>query len=199
MIPVPLQPEPVPKFDTKVRQPGIAWLNLHGIALTSPPPDPAALPPLWRNTQKELWRSYQGVCAYLCIYFEWPLGANSTDHFVAKSQDAGQAYEWDNYRLSCMGMNRNKNKYDDVLDPFSLAPDTFVLNLASGKIGPNPSLPQATQEEAWATIRRLKLDDPETEKMRAAHYTEYLKGVPGWKLKKDSPFVWYEAKRQGLL
>ena len=199
MIPVTLQPEPEPKFEEEVRGPGYQWLNDNGIDPNLPPPDPAALPTYWRETQKDLWDAYKGVCSYLCIYFAWPLGAHSTDHFVAQSKDAGQAYEWDNYRLSCLGMNRNKNRFDDVLDPFQIAPDTFILNLASGKISPNPSLPQATQAEVWATIRRLKLDAPETAKMRAEHYTDCLNGVPEWYLKKHSPFVWHEANRQGLL
>lgn len=198
MIPVTPQPEPA-DFDTRVRQPGLKWLKETRIPLNQAPPDPGALPPYWRRAQKKLWQTYQGVCSYLCIYFEWPLGSQSTDHFIAKSKNAGQAYEWANYRLSCLGMNRNKNRFDDILDPFEIEPDTFVLNLASGEIKPNPGLPPGMKVRADKTIKRLRLNDPETNRMRAEHYSEYLHGVPEWKLKKDSPFVWYEADRQGLL
>lgn len=198
MIPVTPQPEPS-DFDTKVRQPGLQWLSENSIPLDQAPPDPAKLPTYWRRTQRELWRSYNGVCSYLCIYFEWPLGAQSTDHFIAKSRNAGQAYEWANYRLSCLGMNRIKNRFDDILDPFEIKADTFVLNLASGEIKPNPGLSLRMRVRANKTIKRLRLNDPETNRMRAEHYSEYLNGVPEWKLKKDSPFVWYEANRQGLL
>ncbi|WP_300670190.1 hypothetical protein [Desulfoluna sp.] len=198
MIPVAAQLEPA-LFDDEVRKPGRAWLKKNGIPLDKAPPEPSKLPTYWRNTQKELWTSYEGVCAYICVYFYWSLGAHSTDHFIAKSSHAGQAYEWPNFRLSCMGANRKKNKFDDILDPFEIDPDTFVLNFASGKIKPNPTFSQEVQAKAQATIDRLKLNDPDMRRMRSEHYDEYLRGVPEWKLQKDSPFVWYEAKRQGLL
>lgn len=199
MIPVQPQREPL-DFARKVRQPGHRWLSDKGIRADQPPPDPAALPPLWRECQKSLWNAYAGVCAYLCIYFPWPLGTSSTDHFIAKSREAGQAYEWLNYRLSCLGMNRNKNRFDDILDPFAIDPDTFVLNLASGVIRPNPGLPNGLMVKGEDTIKRLRLDDPETNEMRAGHYSDYLKGdvSPDW-LRRNSPFVWHEASRQGLL
>lgn len=95
MIPVQLQPEPL-DFDKKVRQPGHQWLLRNNIDLNQPPPAPSALPAYWQKGTEWLWRSYCGTCAYLAIYFELPSGAGSTDHFVAKSADAGQAYEWAN-------------------------------------------------------------------------------------------------------
>ena len=199
MIPVTEKPEPR-VFDDRVRRPGLKWLSDNKVALDQPPPKPADLPPYWRKTQKKLWDAYEGVCAYLCIYFEWPLGAQSTDHFIAKSRLAGQAYEWKNYRLSCLGMNRVKNRFDDILDPFDIAADTFVLTLATGEINPNPELPNDVQTLAEATIERLKLRDPETNRMRAAHFDDYLREeVSVGYLKRHSPFVWYEARRQGLL
>lgn len=199
MIPVKPMSEPS-DFDRKVRKPGNEWLQNNGIQVNQPPPDPSLLPPYWRNTQKALWKSYHGVCAYLCIYFEWTIGAQSTDHFVAKSKDAGQAYEWANYRLSCMSMNRNKNKFDDILDPFQIKSDTFMLNLASGKISPSPRLPKDLFEQAIQTINRLKLNDQENQEMRARHFADYLSiEISDTYLKRYSPFVWYEAQRQGLL
>ncbi len=176
MIPVVERPEPAEVFDQRVRQPGLKWLRDHRIASGQPPPDPAKLPTYWRRTQKQLWEAYQGICAYLCIYFEWPLGAQSTDHFIAKSRLAGQVYEWSNYRLSCLGMNRAKNRFDDILDPFEIAADTFVLNLATGEIRANPELLSMVQKQAQATIERLKLDAPENNKMRASHFEDYWRG-----------------------
>jgi uncharacterized protein (TIGR02646 family) len=147
-----------------------------------------------------LWTAYEGVCAYLCIFFEWPLGAQSTDHFIAKSRLAGQAYEWSNFRLSCLGMNRAKNRFDDILDPFEIAADTFVLNLATGEIKPNPQLPKPMRKLAEATIERLGLREPDTTEMRARHFQDYLEHhVDEHHLKRWSPSVWYEARRQGLL
>ena len=198
MIPVTLQPEP-PDFDTKVRKKGHAWLQSEGIALNAVPPNASDLPNYWTHSNKQLWVAYSGVCAYLAIYFDWGIGAASTDHFVAKSKNAGDAYEWSNFRLSCLGANRNKNKFDDVLDPIGLKPNTFVLNLLSGKISPNPALSPEDSDAAWKTIKRLDLDSPENNEMRARRYSYHLRGMHEQDLKKESPFVWAEAHRQGLL
>ena len=198
MIPVTLRPEPT-DFNTEVRQKGRAWLAGHGIPLDAPPPRAADLPNYWSHSNKQLWEAYLGVCAYLAIYFEWVSGASSTDHFIAKTRNAGDAYEWNNYRLSCLGANRNKGQFDDVLDPIGLPADTFVLNLASGEIRPNPELDAEQKKLARKTIQRLKLDSPDHRAMRAKHFFRYLRGKDEQTLKDLSPFVWYEAQRQGLL
>lgn len=198
MIPIRLQPEPV-DFAVKVRQKGLNWLANKGIALNAAPPKASALPNYWSHSNRQLWDAYSGVCAYLAIYFEWATGASSTDHFVAKSKHAGDAYEWNNYRLSCLGANRNKNKFDDVLDPIGLSPETFALNLASGEVNPNTVLTAAQKILARKTIKRLKLDSPDNNAMRAKHFVRYLRNKDEETLKELSPFVWYEANRQGLL
>lgn len=198
MIPVTLQAEPA-NFDADVRQPGIAWLKENGLSLNSPPPAKTKFKPCWQACTEQLWETYSGTCAYLAIFFEFATGAASTDHFVAKSKDAGQAYEWNNYRLSALGPNRNKNKFDDVLDPIGLPADTFELNLSNGKISPSKALSPQAKSDALKTIRRLKLDSPINRKMRARHYSNYLRNNDEIGLKTLSPFVWYEAQRQGLL
>lgn len=199
MIPVALQPEPS-DFDEKVRQPGHAWLSQNGIARDQPPPSPSALPNYWTASNKQLWEAYSGVCAYLAIFFDWSTGAASTDHFIAKSRNAGDAYEWGNYRLSCLDANRKKNRFDDVLDPVGLAPNTFIINFASGEIFPNPSLDSVTLTAARKTIQRLKLDSPENNGRRAEHFQNYIK--EDWTLsyiQRASPFVYAEIIRQGLV
>jgi hypothetical protein len=136
----------------------------------------------------------------LAIYFDWPTGAATTEHFIAKSRNAGQVYEWSNYRLTCLGPNRLKNRFDDVIDPFTMRDGTFHLNFADGGIDPNPDLPPDEKKIAQRTIDRLKLDDPETRRMRCDHWQDYLQGhVDSNYLMRHSPFVWYEARRQGLL
>lgn len=198
MMPVVLQPEPG-DFDAEVRQPGLAWLASQGIALDGPFPKKKPAPAYWSHSNKALWEAYSGVCAYLAIYFEWVTGASSTDHFVAKSTNAGQAYEWSSYRLSCLGPNRNKGRFDDVLDPVGLAPNTFELNLVSGEIAPGRDLDSTVMALARKTIKRLKLDSPEHNRMRQRHYNQYLRHKDAQTLKELSPFVWYEAQRQGVL
>jgi uncharacterized protein (TIGR02646 family) len=198
MIPVTLQPEPV-DFDAKVRQRGHAWLARKRIALDAAPPHASKLPPYWTQADKQLWDAYSGVCAYLAIFFEWSTGATTTDHFIAKSRKAGGAYEWNNYRLACISANRKKNRFDDVLDPVGLTPYTFVINFASGKILPNPDLPEPQKNAACKTIRRLDLDSPVNNDMRAIHYINYVNGDCSLSfLCKQSPFVYAEVVRQGL-
>ena len=198
MIPVELQPEP-PDFDENVRQRGRSWLANNGVEPEAHPPNPAALPPYWRRSNRQLWDAYSGVCAYLAIYFEWCTGAASTDHFVVKSRQAGDAYEWRNYRLSCLAANRNKGRFDDILDPVGLEPNTFVLDLATGRIKPNPRLDGPRRSEAEGTIARLKLDSAEHNEMRAKHFARYVEGRDERTLTELSPFVWQEARRQNLL
>lgn len=198
MIPVVLQSEPA-DFDVEVRRKGQGWLFDHGIPLNAAPPKTSELPAYWSHSNQQLWEAYQGTCAYLAIFFEWPSGAGSTDHFVPKSVHAGLAYEWNNYRLSCLGPNRRKNKYQDVLDPVGLSADTFFLNLLSGEIRPNPRLLAADRAKARKTIKRLNLDSPLHNAMRAKHFERYLRKKDAQTLKELSPFVWYEANRQGLL
>ena len=97
------------------------------------------------------------------------------------------------------GGNRHKNKLDDVLDPIGLTHDTFVLNLATGGIRPNPRASQPDRAIARKTINRLKLNSAENIRMRARHYSEYLLHKQAALLCFYSPFVWYEANRQGVL
>lgn len=199
MIPISLQPEP-PGFDKAVRRKGHQWLKKQGIALNNPPPKASDLPPYWRNYNQHLWQAYSGVCAYLAIYFEQAIGATSTDHFVPKSAKAGDAYEWQNYRLSCPTMNRNKHGFSDVLDPVGLKPKhTFYINFASGKIAPAPNLPPPQKSAATKTIARLRLNSPVNNEMRARHYTDYAKGDCSLcHLASYSPFVHQEIVRQEL-
>jgi uncharacterized protein (TIGR02646 family) len=182
------------------------WLNNNNIALNAPPPNPKKLPPHWRNCLKHLWDAYGGTCAYLAVYFPFPIGAANVEHFVAKSKNAGDAYEWSNYRLASFGPNRLKRDFNDVLDPFTLAPDTFFLDpFLKGAIIPNPSLAPTSLAAAKRTIGRLNLDSEECREMRKGYFSEYLcdrnesRVVALRYLRKHSPFVHYEAQRQGLL
>lgn len=105
-------------------------------------------------------------------------------------------------------MNARKRDYDTVLDPFTLAPDTFRLELITGRIHPNKSLPSSQQQAAAATIKRLGLDDAGNRKMRVRRFQDYLMlksdsvlgaMAPEAILKRDCPLIWFEAKRQHLL
>lgn len=193
MIHVTPQPEP-DTFDSKVRERGRAWMNKH----QTPPPG-NKFPPYWRDCLDDLHSSYNGYCAYLAVYFE-RVGGVSVDHFIAKSRRPDLAYEWSNYRLACSIMNSRKGNHDDILDPFQIETGWFYLELVTGRIYPNKELSPDLKSKVESTIKRLKLDDDRNREMRARHYQEYREETLTDKhLKKYSPFVWLEAKRQGLL
>jgi len=101
--------------------------------------------------------------------------------------------------LSCFAANRNKNRFDDILDPVGLEPNTFMLELATGRIRANPDLDDERRSEANRTIARLKLDSPEHNEMRAKRFARYVDGRDEQTLREWSPFVWQEANRQNLL
>ncbi|NJL27279.1 MAG: hypothetical protein HC897_04990 [Thermoanaerobaculia bacterium] len=205
MIPVSPQPEPA-NFHDVVRTPGLRWLKENKIDLERPIPPQKKLPPRWRHCLADLHLAYGGICAYLCVFIERCTGGSSVDHFIAKSQQPGLAYEWSNYRLACTTMNARKRDYSTVLDPFQLEPETFFLELVTGRIYPNPQLPAEYREQAQLTIERLRLDDATCREMRRQNFTHYveLRGparnaqVETW-LEHKYPFLWYEANRQGLL
>lgn len=199
MIPVTPQPEPA-TFEAKVRSKGLAHLAKKGIELDQPLPSGTELAPYWRDCLSDLYQAYSGVCAYLGIHFERITGAASTDHFVAKSADARQAYEWSNFRLACSTMNSRKGTYSTVMDPFDVQNDWFYLELVTGHMYANPALDAQTHDAVENTIKTLKLDDADCREVRVRHFDGYIQGeYVAQYLKRISPFVWYEANRQGLL
>lgn len=182
------------------------WLEERGIPLDTRLEPGTKVHPFWREFLDDLHTSYDGICAYLCIFMEPCAGGGSTDHFIAKSRRAALAYEWSNYRFACSMMNSRKRDYDDVLDPFSLAPDTFRLEVSSGRIYPNPNLSEPERQAARDTIVRLELDHDRCREMRRRRWHDYLAVRGPTKnpaledmLRRYSPFVWLEAARQGLL
>jgi uncharacterized protein (TIGR02646 family) len=199
MIPVAAQPEPA-AFDAEVRQKGLAHLQEKGLHLNQQLPQKTKIEPYWRACLTKLHEAYGGICAYLCIHIERVTGGCSVDHFIAKSGDAGLAYEWSNYRLACSTMNSRKKNYSDVLDPFYLAPDLFRLEFSTGRIYPNPNMDVRAIRIVEQTIERLELDDALCREMRSRRFQEYLEYYfTDEYLKKYSPFIWREANRQGLL
>lgn len=198
VIPVTPQPEPA-SFDERVRKAGAKWFIDNGLVPKGPKPKGVKLPDYWGRCLNDLHAAYGGICAYLCVYIVKPVGGSTVEHFVPKSAALEHAYEWSNYRLASTKVNSRKRDYDDVLDPFEISPETFLLDLVSGKIYPNPISPLEEQEAAQATIDRMGLDDSEARAMRAQWFTDYLdKNISEDYLRRNSPFVWYEMVRQDL-
>ena len=200
MIPVKPQPEPA-EFDETVRQPGLAWIRGAQLDPANPFPEGMDARPYWRECLRTLYEAYDGVCAYLGIFFERVTGAASDDHFVPKSTAKAEfAYHWPNYRLACLRMNTLKRDFADVLDPFEIREGMFHLELVTGRIYPNPDLLKGEFEQVERTIVRLGLDEPDCRGMRSRDFGEYVSGnVSADFLRRRFPFLWSEASRQGLL
>lgn len=124
MIPIICQPEP-DGFNENVRIPGNEFLKIHVN-------DNINIPPYWQKIEKELWNAYEGICSYFSIYFELVDRASSVNHFKPKSQAKELAYEWSNYRLSCIGANR-KNILSWYLIRFNLKKILFLSILLMEK------------------------------------------------------------------
>jgi len=84
MIHVDAADEPA-TFDEKVRRPGLAFLQAKRIVLDEPLPPKTEIKPCWRACLDDLYANYNGICAYLAVFFERTTSAVSVDHFVAKS------------------------------------------------------------------------------------------------------------------
>lgn len=95
-------------------------------------------------------------------------------------------------------MNGRKGTFDDLLDPFFLAPETFHLEFLTGKIFPNPALQKTDIERAQTTIDRLGLDEGDCRLARLEYFNRYIKNGDKSYLKEHCPFVWYEVRRQKL-
>ena len=199
MIRVQEKPEPE-VFHATVRVKGQRYFLSKGIDPQNPLPEGVKLNPYWRDCLDDLYHAYDGVCAYLAIYFERAAGAATVDHFIAKSSNPALAYEWSNYRLACSMMNTRKNDYDDVLDPFLIEDGWFHLDFLSGSVFPNPNLSDDEKKLVSDTISRLHLDNEENRGIRIRHFQYYLdQSIDQDHLRKTSPFVWLEAQRQELL
>jgi hypothetical protein len=194
------QPEPL-DFVRRVRQPGLAWIHEKGLDPDQPAPAKTEIKACWRACLDDLHTAYSGICAYLCVFIERETGGTAVEHFVARSRTKlSLAYEWNNYRLACAMMNSRKLTYDDVLDPFTIPDGMFHLELVTVRIFPDPNLAAADRQRVQKTIARLKLDSPGCRAMRARHLQDCLEGhYTAAFLRRQSPFVWAEAARQGVL
>jgi uncharacterized protein (TIGR02646 family) len=178
-------------FDERVHQPG-----LEALARGDNP-----LPDYWRRCLDDLYRLYDGICAYVCIYIPRVTGGRTVEHFAPKTKNREDAYEWRNYRLVCNVMNSRKRDFEDVLDPFEISDGWFHLQLTTMKVVPNSDLPTDIQDRIKDTIKRLKLNQADCVEARSNFYNEYIAIVdplPFRLLKKWSPFVAMELERQGL-
>lgn len=198
MVPISLAPEPA-RFDAEVRQPGRNWLMAQGVRLNGPKPPSLELRTFWRKCIPDLRTAYSEICCYVCVWIPPLVGSATVDHLIAKSSDLSVAYEWDNYRLACGAMNSRKGNFDDILDPMELRRPPFVLEFVGMELSVDPSLSPTAASGAELTLSRLKLNDAECIRLRAMYWDDFISGeITRSYLQKKSPFVYYEACRQGL-
>lgn len=190
MIPVVEQPEPA-DFQTKVRVRGSAFLRRR----PHPTHHDFKQNNYWKDCLPQLYAAYGGICAYSASYLPTE---RSLDHFVPKTRNPTQAYEWNNYRLSSPRLNSHKGDSVDVLDPFQILRDWFVLNLTNFWIEPNVTLEARIEAKVRKTIEVLRLNtDDIFVNNRFKAVQDYAKGLTTFDfLKFYYPFIAYELERQ---
>ena len=198
MIRVTPAPEPE-SFDECVRQPGLAAIESlatkhSGVRDAIPATD---FPPYWRQCLNDLLKSYERICAYLCLYIPRGVGAPSTDHMVPKSTEWQLVYEWSNYRLASSLMNARKGTDDDVLDPFDVEDGWFALDTTFFEVLPGRDLPSHVATAVAQMIRRLGLNDQQCCDARREYALAYWDGeISLAHLTRHAPFVARELQRQ---
>ena len=127
-----------------------------------------------------------------------PAADFTVDHMIPKSRDWRLVYEWCNYRLACLPMNRRKREYTDVLDPFCIDDDWFVMDIVEFRVHPAATLDERRKQGVAATINRLGLNDLdwcETRNQHVEHYREHGRlDIVEYLF----PFVAKEIRRLGL-
>ena len=209
MIPVSPMPEPA-NFDEMVRSPGRKYLSRHGIRKQGDTagrriPWSADKADYWRRCSAELIQEYRSICCYVAMKINRDPGEQdrhtSVEHFVPKSKDPWLAYEWANYRLASCKANRDRGDRD-VLDPFAVEADDFLLMLATGEIYPNPAISESRKKVVTETIENLKLNNPYWRKLRLKYYLFYCQNPHNFDqgemkafLRDNAPIVLAQLKR----
>jgi len=193
LIPVARQPEPA-GFDSNVRRRGQTFLA------TNPVPTLKDFKPhqYWKWAAKEVYEAYKRVCAYSCMYIPTPAG--TIDHFLPKSRRPDRAYEWDNLRLSLHRMNVYKGDRTDLIDPCSVSPGWFVLDMPSCLVRAGDGLTPKQKQSVETTIEALRLNnDDSLVQDRCDIMLMFAQGdVQLPFLQKRYPFLAAEVLRQGI-
>ena len=153
--------------------------------------------PLWNRVYDELHRLYGGFCAYTCFF---QVDRATVDHFRPKTPHPDLAYEWDNYRLSSPRTNQFKGSREDVLDPFAIKDEWFVLDFPSCLVRVCDGLEDTLADAVTCTIDALRLNDDDYLVQRRFDLVQaFADGhISQAYIRKMNPFVFDEITRQGL-
>ena len=190
MIPIQQRPEPS-NFRTNIRDPGTQFLA----QVPNPSKRQWGENDLWRNCFNDLYREYHGICAYIGMWT--PHHDATVDHYLPKSIYPQRAYDWENYRLSCEKANNNKSDLD-ILDPFYIQSDWFILDFPSLQVKPNQNISLIDFNLIKCTIDILRLNGEDFIQERLGWVMEYIRGLDFTYLERFAPFIAYELRRQKL-
>jgi len=204
MIPLVRSREP-DNFDCKVRKKGLAFLSSNGIQLNVSAPSNTQFQPYWTACKTDLYSLYQGYCAYTCLHIHEMTGASTVEHIKPKRLFPALAYEWMNYCLACARINSKKGEQVDLINPFDVVDDLFLLKLETGFMFANAK--NSLFDIADKTITNLDLNNQTWCKARQKCLVDFIDNRQNGlcleaakrRLKEASVFVWREAERQGYL
>lgn len=195
MMPIKLQEEPE-NFNTLVRIPGQEFLAKQPNPTSKQFSKPHNY---WTRILDDLHISYGGICAYCCHKIHAITGNATVDHYKSKVKFPDKAYEWSNYRLACLTMNRNKGEWEDVLDPFELAEGWFVLEFPSLLIKPSDELTEEQKLKVEQTCTRLKLNEYQNRRSRMNAVLAYCSKPQRWvDLYDEAPFIAEQMRTQEI-
>lgn len=190
MIKVDLQPKPT-DFDSKVKKPGQDFLK------TIPRPRGKQ----WNN--KEYWRkaisdmttAYNSICAYSSFWIKSQ--QQTIDHYISRDENPKLAYEWGNFRLASWRINTSKRNNKDVLDPFKIGENWFILDFITFEVKPNPELSATEIESIRKTIKQLKLNHNDYIEFRETWFNIIKNDFSLFA--KKAPHIAQEMKRQNII
>jgi hypothetical protein len=195
MIHVNLKPEPA-EFDEKVRRPGRRFLT----QVPNPTRNQWNHHRYWALCLPKLHEAYGGICSYCCHWISDDTGWKNVEHFKPKSRFPNLAYEWNNYRLVC-GVLNNRKGIKAILDPFKIEDGWFIIDFATFRVKPSPTLTPALRRQVQSTCDVLGLNNDSTcMKSRMRYIEGYCKDKwPFSHLEEEAPFIAKELRRQGLV
>lgn len=189
MIKVDLQPEP-DDFDSKVKTPGQNFLK----TIPRPRGKQWNRKEFWRRAISDMMELYNSVCAYSSLWIK--PHQPTVDHYVSRDENPNLAYEWKNLRLAMGRINTRKGKHKDILDPFTIGENWFVLDFTTFGINPNPALGNVEKDAVKNTIKILDLDNRDYREVRETWFNAFRNNIT--ELEKYAPFVAHEMRRQGI-
>lgn len=185
------QKSPPDDFDSRVRTPGLSFLKI----IRHPKGNQWDNKDYWCRILPDMRTAYKSICAYSSLWL-LPHEKATVDHYVPKKDAPSLAYEWSNFRLANLWINSCKYIHRDVLDPFLIGDNWFILDFATFIIKPNPELPSDLEEAVLKTIKRLKLNHNDYLDSRQFWFETFRNDIS--MLEEKAPFIAYEMKRQGI-